>query len=52
MLKETKTYLHFEDRKGHQTEKQRRIILKQMRDGTKEFRGCNETSRADGWFIK
>lgn len=48
MVKEKKTHLHFEDRKGHQDEKQRRIILKQMRDCTKEFRGYNETSGAGG----
>lgn len=41
MVKWAKTYLHFE------SEKKRRIILKQSRDGTKEFKGCK-----GGWFVK
>jgi len=52
MVKETKTYLQYWDRKGHYIEKQRRVILKQVRDGTKELKGCNGTSGSGGWFIK
>lgn len=46
MVKDTKAYLNFEDRKVYQIEKQRRIIVKQMRGGKKGIQGMQQDFRS------